>query len=481
MEAVRSEKDQQKSLDTTLRDVMALLERQALVNQLVARTDTRKHALVQSLVERQHAVELEKKLNALHPADAAFVLEGLRHEQRLTAWRLIKAERRGAILLELGAPVRASLVALVDEPELVALGATMDPEDFADLVQDLPKERVDAVLARLDTRDRAEVQAVLSFPADSVGALMDLDVVSVRADMTLEDAIASLRRRGSVAPQFNSLWVVDRNNVLRGALTLDRLLVNDGAMAVADVMNAEPLYFLTTDPVDEAAEAFERYDLIAAPVVNLHRQVVGTLPVDAVLEHVKQDSFKQSLSQVGLSEDEDLFAPIWASGRKRWVWLGLNLLTAFIASRVVGRFEGSIAQLASLAALMPIVASIGGNTGNQTVALVIRGLALSQINRTNVRFLLRKELAIGAINGALWGLVMAAATFVLYRSAALAGVMAVAMLLNMLLASLVGVLCPLILDRIGRDPVQGSSILLTAITDSMGFLIFLGLASTLLI
>jgi magnesium transporter len=478
---VRSESEQHKTLDATLRDVMTMLERQALVNQLVARTDTRKHALVQSLVERQHAVELEKKLNALHPADAAFVLESLRQDQRMTAWRLIRPERRGSILLELAAPIRTQLVALVDEPELVALGAQMEAEDFADLVQDLPKERVDAVLARLDTRDRVEVQTVLSFPLDSVGALMQLDTVTVRADQTLEAAIAALRRRGSLPAQLTALWVVDKENVLRGVLPLDRLLVNDGAMSVADAMNTEPLYFLTTDPVHDAAEAFERYDLIAAPVVNLHRQVVGTLPVDAVLEHIKQDSFKQSLSQVGLSEDEDLFAPILQSGRKRWVWLGLNLFTAFIASRVVGTFEDSIAQLASLAALMPIVASIGGNTGNQTVALVIRGLALSQVNRGNMKFLLRKELAIGAINGALWGLVMAFATFLLYGSAPLAGVMAVAMLLNMLVASAVGVLCPLILERIGRDPVQGSSILLTAITDSMGFLIFLGLASAVLL
>ena len=268
---------------------------------------------------------------------------------------------------------------------------------------------------------------------------------------------------------------------MQGTLPIDQLLVRDGALAVSEVMDAEPKYFLTSDREDQAAEAFERYDLIAAPVVNLHKQVVGMLTVDKVLEQVKQDSFKQALSQVGLSEDEDLFAPIWQSGRKRLAWLGLNLLTAFVASRVVGGFEDSIAQLTALAALMPIVASIGGNTGNQTVALVIRGLALSQLNVRNMFFLLRKELAIGAINGALWGVVMAAATFLLYRSLGLAAVMASAMLLNMLVASAVGVLCPLILDRMGRDPVMGSSILLTAITDSMGFFIFLALASLLLL
>jgi len=345
----------------------------------------------------------------------------------------------------------------------------------------LPQERVDAVLAQLGSEERAEVRTVLSFPEHSVGALMQLDFVTVRADITLEEAIGSLRRRGSVPLQLTALPVVDRNNVLLGTLPLDQLLVRDGAARVADVMDAEPKYFVTSDHEEQAAEAFERYDLIAAPVVNLHKQLVGMLTVDKVLEQVKQDSFKQSLSQVGLSEDEDIFAPIWQSGRKRLAWLGLNLLTAFVASRVVGGFEGSIARLTALAALMPIVASIGGNTGNQTVALVIRGLALSQLNVRNIVFLLRKELAIGAINGVLWGVVMAAATWLLYGDAGLAGVMAVAMVLNMLLAATVGVLCPMILDRLGRDPVMGSSILLTAITDSMGFFIFLALASVLLL
>jgi magnesium transporter len=477
---VATDPKHQRTLDATLRAVVALLDKQALVHQLVARTDTRKQALVQSLIQRQHAVELEKKLNSLHPADAAFVLESLQQQQRMTAWQLIARERRGAVLLELAESVRASLVTLLDEPELIALGRQMDAEDFADLVQDLPQERVDKVLAQLGSEERAEVQTVLSFPEGSVGALMQLDAVTLRADITLEEAIASLRRRG-VPLQLTALPVVDRNNVLQGTLPIDQLLVRDGALRVADVMDVEPKYFVTSDREEQAAEAFERYDLIAAPVVNLHKQVVGMLTVDKVLEQVKQDSFKQALSQVGLSEDEDLFAPIWQSGRKRLAWLGLNLLTAFVASRVVGGFEGSIAQLTALAALMPIVASIGGNTGNQTVALVIRGLALSQLNARNMLFLLRKELAIGVINGVLWGIVMAAATLVLYRMPGLAAVMASAMVLNMLLASVVGVLCPMILQRMGRDPVMGSSILLTAITDSMGFFIFLALASLLLL
>ena len=478
---MRSEIEQQQNLEATLREVMRLLERQALVKQVVARSDTRKPELAQSLVARQHAVELEKKLNRLHPADAAFVLESLNQEQRVAAWHLIHRDRHGSILLELADAVRTSLVALLNDAELVALGRQMDADDFADLAQDLPPEHVQQVLAQLGSEQSAEIQSVLSFPEDSVGSLMRLDVVTVRDDVTLEEAIASLRRRRNLPEQFTSLAVVDRDNALRGVLPLDRLVARDSALRVSEVMNKEPAYFLTTDPVDDAAVAFERYDLLSAPVVNLHRQVVGSLTVDDVLDHVTQDTFEQSLSQVGLSGDEDLFAPIWQSGRKRWAWLGLNLLTAFIASRVVGAFEGSIAQLAALAALMPIVASIGGNTGNQTVALVIRALALSQLNRGNLRFLLRKELAIGVMNGVLLGVLMSVATLLLYGSLALAGVMLAAMVLNMLLASIVGVFCPLILERIGRDPVMGSSILLTATTDSMGFLIFLGLASALLL
>jgi len=377
--------------------------------------------------------------------------------------------------------VRASLVMLLDDVELVALGAKMEAEDLAGLLQDLPPERTGTVLAQLNTTERKEVQSVMSFPSDSVGALMSLETVSVRADMSLEEAIAYLRRRRSQPEQITSLSVVDRDNVLQGVLRLDRLLLADATLVVRDVMDPDPVFFFTTDPIGEAAQAFERYDLIAAPVVNLHRQVVGWLTVDDVLDRIKQDSFRQSLSQVGLSEDEDLFGPIWVSGRKRWAWLGLNLLTAFVASRVVGSFEGSIEKLAALAALMPIVASIGGNTGNQTVALVIRGLALSQLNTGNLLFLLRKEVAIGAMNGALWGLLMGAVTLLLYRSPGLAAVMVAAMLLNMLVAAGVGVLCPMMLARMRRDPVMGSSILLTATTDSMGFLIFLGLATLLLL
>jgi magnesium transporter len=274
---------------------------------------------------------------------------------------------------------------------------------------------------------------------------------------------------------------VDRSNVLKGLLPVARLLFGDPTRKVVEVMDADPVHFSTTDKADEAAQAFDRYDLIAAPVVDPERRLVGWVNVDQVVDRLSDDTFKQSLGQVGLEEDADLFAPVWRSGQRRWVWVGLNLLTAFIASRVIGVFEGSIEKLAALAALMPIVASIGGNAGNQTVALVIRGLTLSQLNESNRLYLLRKELGVSALNGVVWGLLMGAITFLLYGSLPLAAVMGLAMLLNMLVAATAGVVCPLVLERMGRDPVMGSSILLTGITDSMGFLIFLGLASAILL
>jgi magnesium transporter len=478
---VRDAVEHHTSLEATLREIQELIARQEVVSQLVAREHTGKQELVQALVARQHAVELETRLNQLHAADAAFVLESLPAEQRDAAWRLLHRERRGTILLELAESVQKALVELLGDDELILLGKQLPSTDFADLIENLPEERAAGVLARLEAGERQQVQTALSFPEDSVGALMEIDAVTVRDDLTLEQAIAVLRNRRALPEQLTLIFVVDRGSVLRGVLPLARLLFGDPGVKVADVMDGDPVHFSTTDKANEAAQAFERYDLIAAPVVNLHRHVVGWVTVDKVVERLSEDSFKQSLGQVGLGEDVDLFGPVWQSGRKRWIWLGLNLLTAFVASRVIGVFEHSIAQLAALAALMPIVASIGGNTGNQTVALVVRGLALSQLNESNRSYLLRKELVIGALNGTLWGLVMGLVTLLLYGSPALAGVMAIAMLLNMLVAASAGVLCPLVLERIGRDPVMGSSILLTAITDSMGFLIFLGLATAFLL
>ena len=477
---MQTEVEHHTSLETTLREIQALMERQEAEREEAAEEQTPEQARLLARVAREHEAELEARLNRLHPADAAFVLESLPAEQRDAAWPLIHRDRRGAILLELAESVQEPLMQLLGDDELIEISKDLPSGDVADLVENLPQERAVEVLAHLEADERLEVQEALSFPEDTVGALMETDAATVWDDLTLEQAIAHLRHR-ELPEQLTSVFVVDRANVLKGVLPIARLVFGDANRRVVEVMDADPVHFATTDKADEAAQAFERYDLIAAPVVTPGRQLVGWVTVDKVIDQLSEDTFKQSLGQVGLEEDVDLFGPVWRSSRQRWIWVGLNLLTAFVASRVIGVFEGSIEKLAALAALMPIVASIGGNTGNQTVALVIRGLTLSQLNESNRLYLLRKELAISAMNGVAWGLLMGAVTLLLYGSLPLAAVMGLAMLLNMLVAVTAGIACPLILERMGRDPAMGSSILLTGITDSMGFFIFLGLASAILL
>lgn len=478
---MRDEQQHHKNLAETLRQITGLLERQALVSGVVSRTDTPRQELVQGLVARQHLAELERRLNQLHPADTAFVLEGLPVDLRSKAWQLIAVQRRGVVLLEVSDTVRESLIADLGHGELVQATQQMDGQDVADLVQDLPKDVVREVLLNLDSDDRARLDAALSFPPGTVGALMDLDTITVRDDFTLDAALRHLRKRGNLPEQLNEVFVVGSSGALTGLLSMRDLILTDPEVPVGDAMRRDPLFFFTDDPASDAAEAFERYDMITAPVVNFHHQVVGRVTVDAVLDYVKLTSQKMNLKRVGLSEDEDLFAPLIQSGKNRWPWLVLNLMTAFAASRVIGVFEDSIAKLSALAALMPIVASIGGNTGNQTVALIIRGLALNQVHAGNLRFLVLKEMGIGLMNGALWGSVMGVFVLLLYKSWSLSLVMAVAMTLNLVVASLAGIFAPMLLQRMGRDPVMGSSIMLTATTDSMGFFIFLGLATVFLL
>ncbi|MBI3171726.1 MAG: magnesium transporter, partial [Hydrocarboniphaga effusa] len=370
--------------------------------------------VVAALIARQQQAALEQRLSHFHPADIAFVLEGLPSELRKQAWELVRAERRGAVLLETAASVRSTLMHDLAPDEIAAVVRAMNTEDIADLVNSLPEELGQQVLARLDRVGQEEVSSVLSFPADTVGALMTRDAVAVRDDASLEAVLRLLRRRQKLPPHTTQLFVIDRGNVLKGLLPVSRLLVGEPESLVAEGMTAEPIFFYTDDPAREAVASFERYGLISAPVVNLHRQVVGRVTVDAVLDEMKQRSQSDSLRQVGLTEEEDLYAPVRKSARNRWPWLGVNLLTAFAASRVIGAFEEVIVQLVALAALMPIVASIGGNSGNQSVALVIRGLALNQLGPQQLRQMLLKELRIASINGALWGAAMGLATLILY-------------------------------------------------------------------
>jgi len=487
MNDISSRQLHHRHLEQARAQVIELLSRQAVERELVNRSGegaerSAKQDVVALLVARQHQAALDQRLAGFHPADIAFVLESLEPEPRDLAWSLVRPERRGAVLLETADVVRRALVCHMPADEVADVVRPLDPEDIAELIASLPEESRRAVLERLDKADLAEVRSVLSFPEDSVGAAMDLDFVSVREDASLEAVQRLLRRRKELPSHTNELIVVDRANQLRGFLPISRLLLGEPESTVAEQMSRDPVFFYTDDRMQEAVTSFEKYDLVSAPVVNLHDQVVGRITVDAVVDAIAERAQTEGLRKVGLSgEDEDLFAPIRHAARRRWPWLAINLLTAFMASRVIGAFEHTIGALVALAALMPIVASIGGNSGNQSVALVIRGLAMNQLGPSQLRRILVRELGIAVINGLVWGFVLGVATFVLYGDPKLALVIAVALTLNLLVAGFVGVCAPAVLHRFGRDPVMGSSIVLTATTDSMGFLIFLGLAAAFLV
>ncbi len=469
------------SLQESLQQVIHLLQKHRLVESLVHKQDMPRHDLVESLVHKQNLAELQKKLDALHPADVAYILEALPIEDRLLVWDLVKAERDGEILLEVSDAVRQSLIAEMDSDELLAAAEQLDTDEIADLAPDLPRDVLQELMVSLDSQNRARLQSALSYPEDTVGALMDFDIVTIRADITLEVVLRYLRRIGKLPSHCDKLFVVDREDSLLGVLPLKRLVVSDPDSQVADVMADDPVVFHPEEKASEAAQAFERYDLVTAPVVDGRNRLVGRLTVDAVMDYIREESESEVLSMAGLREEEDVFASVWKSVQNRWAWLAINLVTAFVASRVIGLFEGSIEKIVALAALMPIVAGVGGNSGNQTITMIVRSLALGQISAVNMGTLFRKELGVALINGLVWGGVLGVLAWLLYDNVALGVVMSAAMTLNLLLAAVMGVTIPLVMTRLGRDPAVGSSVMITAVTDSGGFFIFLGLATLFLL
>jgi magnesium transporter len=472
--------DTKESLSQSLQQVIALLDKHRLVESIVHKQDMPKHELIESLVHQQNLSELRRKLDVLHSADVAYILEALPLNDRLNVWELVKAERDGEILLEVSDAVRQTLIADMDSDELLAAAEQLDTDELADLAPDLPKDVLQDLMFSLDAQNRERLQSALSYPDDAVGALMDFDIVTIREDITLEVALRYLRRLGTLPDHTDKLFVVDRHDILRGVLPLKLMVVNDLDANVKDIMAEDAVLFHPEDIADEAAKAFERYDLVTAPVVDINNKLVGRITVDAVMDYIREEAESDMLSMAGLREEEDLFSSIWKSVQNRWAWLAINLVTALVASRVIGLFEGSIEKIVALAALMPIVAGIGGNSGNQTTTMIVRGLALGQISSHNMKYLVKKELGVSLLNGLLWGGVLGLIAYLLYGNMQLGLVMMSAMTLNLLLAAVMGVVIPLFMNKFGRDPAVGSSVLITAVTDSGGFLIFLGLATIFL-
>ncbi|MDD5033260.1 MAG: magnesium transporter [Methylococcaceae bacterium] len=464
-----------------LEQVIELLGKQRLEETILQHQTMPRHDLVETLLHKRHQASLKQKLDQLHAADIAYILEALPLEQRLVVWNLVKSELDGQILLDVSDAVRHTLISDMDAGELLTATEQLDTDEIADLAPDLPEEVMQELLESLNGQSRAQLESVLSREEDTVASLMDFGMVTIRDDITLGVVLRYLRRRGNLPEHTDKLFVVDKQNVLKGVLSLKRLLIHSPEAPVDEIMSREVVSFKLDDEAADAARAFERYDLLTAPVVDENHRLQGRIRVDAIVDYIREQSDDEMLTQAGLLEEEDLFSGIWQSLKNRWFWLGINLITAFVSTRVIGLFEGTIEKIVALASLMPIVAGIGGNTGTQTSTLIVRSLALGLISGTNVRKLIAKELGIAVLNGTVWGSLIGIVAYGLYHDIHLGIVMATAMMLNLLVAAAMGVSIPLVRHHLNLDPAVGASVLLTAITDSMGFFIFLGLATVFLI
>ncbi len=475
------EANTERRLEEVVAEVDRLLERHRLLEAVARRQDTPRSALLEEMQHRQNLVELHRRLKTLHPADLGHILESLPISDRLVVWGELSPNLAGQALTEVSPGVRESLIEHTSREALVGMLRELDADDLRYLSESVPADVVDEVSGLLDARDRSWVEQTRAYDDGSAARLMMQDVLVLRDSQTVADAVAFLRRRGGLPAQTDRLFVVDSRNILIGSVGLGALIIADAGVGVTSVMDGDVRRFRPYDDAHEVAKAFERYDLLSAPIVDDRGKLIGRVTADAVMDFIRSSAGDDVLALAGVRKAEDLFAPAVDSARNRWPWLAVNLATAFIASRVIGAFEGTIQQLVALAALMPIVASIGGNTGNQTVALVVRGLALGQITANSAWHLLRKELLVAFLNGALWGTIVGLFATIVYRSMPLGLVMMSAVLINLIIAAIIGVSVPLVLHRLDRDPAQGSSVMLTFVTDSMGFFLFLGLANAFLI
>lgn len=466
-----------------LQQLQSILKRNEVTEALLRRQEEAeddRSNLLEGMVNGQHEEEIRKLINDLHPADIAFILESLPEQERQAVWELVGAEHDADILLEVDDWARESLIKSMDHDDLVAATSTMDADEIADLADDLPPGVIAEVQKGLTDEERSQLLEAMGYPEDTVGAIMDFEMVRVREDITLEVVLRYLRRLQELPDHTDQIFVVDRDDKLQGTLYLTKLLVNEPDVLVSSIMNTD---YLTLNPLDsdaDAANAFERYDLVSAPVTDEKNRLVGRVTIAEVVDVLQEDSQEQALSRAGLQE-EDIFAPVYSALRNRAPWLLINLCTASIASLVASRFEATVSHIVILAFLMSIVAGIGGNSGNQTMTMIIRALAMGRVSGANTWQLVKREMTVTFMVGTCGSLVAATFAWVFSGSLAIAAVMMAAMIGNMLIGATLGVLIPILRDRFGKDPAVGSSVLLTFATDSLGFFIFLGLATIFLI
>lgn len=415
----------------------------------------------------------------MRPVEVAHLLEKTPPRERRIVWNLLNPEIEGEVLQHLGEDLQAEIVSDLDATEILAMTESLDVDDLADILQQLPDTVMQEMLQNMDLQNRLRVEAVLSYPDDTAGGLMNTDTVTIRPDITVETALRYLRRHSEIPDSTDSIFVVSRKrNALIGVLPITRLLISDPQMLVREIMKTENDHAIPADlPELEVARIFEQRDLISAPVINEDRQLLGRITIDDVVDVIREDADHSLMSMAGLDEDEDTFAPVLKTSRRRAVWLGINLITAFLASAVIGLFEATIDQVVALAVLMPIVASMGGIAGSQTLTLVIRGQALGHIERHNIGWLFNRELIVSIINGSLWAIVVAAIAVLWFQDMTIGIVIAMAIVINLVAGAMAGSLLPMTLKQAGIDPALAGGVLLTTITDVVGFFAFLGLAT----
>lgn len=441
------------------------------------RVKTRLRSISEAL-ESGSLSQVSRILNSgLDPSDIAHLLESSPPKQRKLLWQLVEDDLDGDVLQYLSDEIRSDFLSEMDAKDVISIAEDLEIDDLADLLQQLPETVITEVLDTMDNQDRQRLEEVLSYPEDSAGGLMDTDVVTVRPDITVEVVLRYLRKHKSLPEMTDSLVVVNRKDDFIGVLPLTTLLVSNPQSTVRELMETDIDPILVTTNDSEVAQRFARQDLVSAPVVDADGKLVGRITIDDVVDVIREDADHEIMSMAGLDEEEDMFAPIFKTARSRAIWLGINLLTAFLASAVIGMFEHTIEKVVALAVLMPIVASMGGIAGSQALTLVIRGMATGKVSQSNLGWLINREFLVGLLNGLLWSVIVAGAAAAWFQDWTIGGLIATALLINLTVAALAGTMLPVILKRLKIDPALAGGVILTTVTDVVGFCAFLGLAT----
>ena len=424
--------------------------------------------------------QVKTLLNSLNGAEIGDLLESLPQSRRQIVWDLVKVDLDADVLLEVNDEVRAGLIRDTSPDDLIQAVGDLDLDDLADILNDLPDTVITEVLRAMDKQDRERLAQVMSYPEDSAGGLMDPNVVTVRPDVSLDVVLRYLRVRGELPKVFDQLFVVNRVGKYLGQLKLADVLTCEPTSLVSDLIDTLAEAIPVNMPARQVAIEFEHDDLVSAPVIDPNGYLLGRITIDDIVDVIREEGEHMVLTAAGLDEEEDMFAPVMHSARRRWVWLGVNLITALMAAVVLYAFQPTLDELVELAVLFPVVMSMGGIAGTQTLTLMIRGMATGQVSARNSMAILRKELAVGILNGILFSIVIAAIAFLWYGNAGLGLVMAFAVIINLVAGALAGALIPVLLKRMSIDPALAGGVVLTTVTDVIGILAFIGLASYLL-